>query len=488
MLKEIRVACVRDPIHDYIYFTESLSPDVIAERDIINTPWVQRLRRIFQLQASYLVYPGATHTRFQHSLGVMQLAGNLARKLYDYFRIVFPDESIPEKNYVEEVFRLAGLLHDIGHGPFGHLLDDVYTYPRFGITHEDITYRIIEKELSPLIEKIRHSPNGKFQKKITASQLIKFIKVPSSFENYELWEQIFAKIMLGPYSVDIIDFLLRDKYYCGTKEFGSVDMIRLLDQSIITRGGLSLQKNAIPAFKGFLSTRLSMFRHIYFHEKKDLFEATIGFYLPRILELMGVTNVTKNLKRYYFLDDFSISSTLIKWSREERGEKRKLGKIWEDIVVTRTTPFVPVLSGEKVYTKFVRKEEIPTEDAILKLLKSRVKFKCDIIAKVNIVDVRLQNQFVKFDSIEDLRKNDNIKAISIYDPHTNEILGESLNNTLEEIPVKYMCWRVFVQKKYAERVKTALKGFEDLEEVQLHLPLSGIRWDESKSRTEISNA
>jgi len=231
-----------------------------------------------------------------------------------------------------------------------------------------------------------------------------------------------------------------------------------------------------------------MFRHIYFHEKKDLFEATIGFYLPRILELMGVTNVTKNLKRYYFLDDFSVSSTLIKWARDEKGEKRRVGRIWEDIVVNRETPFVPVLSGEKVYTKFVRKEDLPTEDTLLKVVKSRVKFKCDIIAKVNVVDVRLQNQFIKFDSIEDLRKNDNIKAISVYDPHTNEILGESLNNILEEIPVKYLSWTIFVQKRYAEKVKSVLAGFEDLEEVQLHLPLSGIRWNEGKSRTEISNA
>jgi len=487
MDKKFRVLCVRDPVHDYIYFTESVSGE-IAEKGIINSSWIQRLRRIFQLQSSWLVYPGATHTRFQHSLGVMQLAGNLAKNLYDSFKNVFPDEYIPEKNYVEEVFRLAGLLHDIGHGPFGHLLDDVYTYRRFNLTHEDITCRIIEEELKELIENIHHSPSGEFKKTIIPEQLIKFIKVPENFKGYQLWEQIFSKVMLGAYSVDIIDFLLRDKYFCGTKEFGSVDMIRLLDQTIITKSGFTLRKNAIPAFKGFLFTRMSMFRHIYFHEKKELFETCFGMVLPKILDFFKLGDVKKSLKKYYYLDDFSLNSTLIKWGKEEKGEKRKLGRLWENILVHRDTPYVPVLSGERIYNKFVKKEELVTSEEIEKSFLSKVKFKCGAVAKVNVIDVRLQNQFVKFNNKEELRREDSIKAISVYDEETNTILDEKYNHILEDIPVKYLTWIVFVPKKYSSRVRAILEEKVDFAEKQLDLPLKGERWDESKERTEISNA
>jgi len=123
-----------------------------------------------------MVYPCATHTRFQHSLGTMHLAGNLAARLYDDFKAAFPGEYIPgEKNYVEELFRLAGLLHDIGHGPLGHLIDDVYTWKIYRKTHEDLSVKIITDYLAPILEKINFSPHGYFKQKILASDVIKFI-------------------------------------------------------------------------------------------------------------------------------------------------------------------------------------------------------------------------------------------------------------------------------------------------------------------------
>ena len=100
---------IKDPVHGYIEVTPT-------ERAIIDTPQFQRLRRVKQLSAAHLTYPGAEHTRFQHSLGVMHLSGEIARRLQDVELIDQEDAS---------KIRIAGLLHDIGHGPFSHLFEEV---------------------------------------------------------------------------------------------------------------------------------------------------------------------------------------------------------------------------------------------------------------------------------------------------------------------------------------------------------------------------
>src|SRR6187399_2048455 len=108
-----------DPIHGYIPFISrtGLPADEISEQEIIDHPWVQRMRQIHQLQTAWWVFPSAEHRRFQHVLGVMHLASRAAAALYDSLAEVCPD--VPSRGYVETLLRAAGLLHDVGHGPFG---------------------------------------------------------------------------------------------------------------------------------------------------------------------------------------------------------------------------------------------------------------------------------------------------------------------------------------------------------------------------------
>ncbi|PIU18598.1 MAG: hypothetical protein COT16_01685 [Elusimicrobia bacterium CG08_land_8_20_14_0_20_44_26] len=493
-MEEIKTGSIRDVIHDYIYFTVSQKSGDVSEENIIDSPWLQRLRRINQLQATWMVFPCATHTRFQHSLGTMHIAGHLACALYDDFKASFPGEKIPsEKCYVEELFRLAGLLHDIGHGPFGHLLDDVYVWKEFGKTHEDISAKIITEYLSPVIEKINFSPHGYFTRKIKVEDIIKFIKTPKNFTGYELWEQIFSKIMLGIYSVDIIDFLLRDKYYCGTKEFGSIDMRRLLDNTTVTKSGFTIKKDALPALVSFLNTRLAMFCHIYFNEKKELFESSFGKLLPDIIKLMKIGNPYENLDRYFFMDDYSVSSALVSWTRNGTGEQREIGRNWERIAVQRETPEVMILSGQKSYFNFVRKSELLNEENIIGNIRKRYGIKCPLSVNIDILDVRLQNVFVKFQDIESLRKDDNLKAISLYDVENDTILGEDINRVLQDIPVKFMLWQAFVPAKFGRRILAMIKSDVPAEagefsDPQLDLPLGPARLNEKNERTGITNA
>src|SRR5947208_1233048 len=113
-----------DPVYGYVQITKSDVPGDTCEQDLLDSPWLQRLRRIHQLQSAWWVFATAEHSRFQHSLGAMHLAGNWARHLYPTLRQVHPQA--PNTGVVEETMRLAGLLHDVGHGPFGHFFDENY--------------------------------------------------------------------------------------------------------------------------------------------------------------------------------------------------------------------------------------------------------------------------------------------------------------------------------------------------------------------------
>ena len=155
-------ALIADPIHKYVSFTVPYSqaePHELTEKDLIDSPWVQRLRYIYQLQSARWVYPSAEHTRFVHSLGTMHVAGRFARAPLSVSEKVATD--VPSANYVEEFLRVTALVHDIGHGPFCHFFDDNYLHALHA-SHEKLGQIIIRDYLGPIIQKIRRSPAGPF--------------------------------------------------------------------------------------------------------------------------------------------------------------------------------------------------------------------------------------------------------------------------------------------------------------------------------------
>lgn len=229
-----QTAEIRDPIHGYIYSTE-------LERKIIDTSTFQRLRRIRQLAGCHLVYPGGQHSRFEHVIGCMYLAGKVGSVLSSRGAGLGRDE-------IQKI-RIAALLHDVGHGPFSHMFEEVMS-SKTAFTHEDMTRRIIrESEVGDILEKHAFSKNEISELAIGKS------KSARRFVN---------DVIGGGLSVDIMDYLLRDSYFTGV-EYGKVDVHRIINSFEVVKDKLSISQAALFAFEALMIARYEMFRAVYFH-------------------------------------------------------------------------------------------------------------------------------------------------------------------------------------------------------------------------------
>ncbi|RLI17237.1 hypothetical protein DRO54_11810, partial [Candidatus Bathyarchaeota archaeon] len=188
---------IKDPIYGYIYITE-------PEKEIIDCFPVQRLRRLRQLAGAEFVYPAANHTRFEHSLGVLYLAGRLVENsnLSEY---IDKDEA--------QMVKLAALLHDVGHGPFSHIFEHLLS-KFMNKTHEDMTFWIIkESEIADKLEKYGYDPDE--VARLAVGRLHKGGKA------------FLDQIIRSSVDVDKLDFIVRDTYHTGA-EYGYVDIFRLI--------------------------------------------------------------------------------------------------------------------------------------------------------------------------------------------------------------------------------------------------------------------
>ena len=284
---------ITDPIHDFIRLNET-------ERQIIDTPAFQRLRRIKQLSGAHLTYPGAQHTRFEHSLGVMHIASMAG--------ISLQSKGAMTKDDILNL-RLAALLHDIGHGPFSHLFEEVLQRKKKK-SHEQIGKQIILKtEIGDIISK-----NG-FDKRLIHNLAVGESRL-----------QFMNEIISGALSADMMDYLLRDGYFTGA-EHAKIDHSRITYSLDVYKRKLALDHSALVNFETMMISRFQMFKAVYFHKTVRAGEVMLLEAMTLADDELGLTSLT--LDDYVKKTDESIMESLLSIP-ETNSELRAAKKIARD--------------------------------------------------------------------------------------------------------------------------------------------------------------
>lgn len=339
-----------DPVHGYIPFTSGrgVSTDGITEREVIDHPWVQRLRQIHQLQTAWWVYPTAEHTRFQHVLGAMHLASRAIAALYRSLQSLCPD--VPSRGYVETLLRMAGLLHDVGHGPFGHFFDDHFLR-QHGLTHETLGGHIITHELGDLLSQLRGCPNASLEEneRLDPRQIAWLITRPTAGDQagQPLWLVLLRSLLSGIYTIDNMDFVLRDAYMSGYSQ-RSFDLDRLLHYSFFTEQGLTIHDRGMNALMRFMAVRAELFRSIYFHRTVRAVDLTLADLFAESHDLIFPGNPLEHLDRYRGLTEWSLLVDVARWPQSADKRMRKLGGRWQQLL-NRQIPWKMVVQRTRVF-------------------------------------------------------------------------------------------------------------------------------------------
>ena len=233
------------------------------EVSIVDTPTFQRLRRIKQLAQAWYVYPGAIHTRFSHSLGVFRLAELISNK---FIREGFinEDEAL--------LLRVSALLHDIGHTPYSHTLEQ-YFLQKYGLRHEDITSWIISED--PYINESLKS-NG-----IDPNEIVAIIR--GLHRN-----RLLSLVLSSDLDVDRLDYLPRDALHTGVA-YGLIDLDRIIQTLSVSKDGmLAIPPKAIQAVESFYIARLHMYRAVYYHKTITSYQLLLGTIYRLMIEAPNI--------------------------------------------------------------------------------------------------------------------------------------------------------------------------------------------------------
>lgn len=326
-----------DPIHGFIQPNST-------EVKIIDDPIFQRLRRISQLSSASLVYLGARHARFEHSLGTMHIAGMIASSLYE--------KGFVRKQQTDEL-RLAGLIHDIGHGPYSHLFESVMRMHGAlgGADHEEIGRMILEK--TSIGDAL-----GRSRRKV--ADLAFGGKRRSAL----------SEIVSGVMGADTMDYLLRDGHFTGS-EHARVDHQRIAQSLEIHGGRIALARSALYSFESMMHSRRQMFLTVYFHRAVRAAQAMISESFKLAAGELGLASLT--LDEYVELTDDSIMAKLTTLQPDtpavreaqklaDEYQKRRLPKCVLDIPVPNPRP-----DPDKLRSKIAARARVAESDILVNI-------------------------------------------------------------------------------------------------------------------------
>jgi uncharacterized protein len=277
---------INDPVHGFITIDDVLIAQIVAH------PYYQRLRRIHQMAMAHLVYPGAVHTRLHHSLGAYHLMCNALSEL--------KGKGIDITKEEEQGAKIAILLHDIGHGPFSHALENVLIE---GMHHEAISVL--------LMEELNRQFDGQLQ---MALDIFK--------NNYS--KHFLHQLISGQLDVDRMDYLSRDSFFSGVSE-GVIGYDRIIKMLAVHNGELMVEEKGIYSIEKFIVARRLMYWQVYLHKTVLCAEQMLQRIIKRAKHIKAFTYLplnkfinepveTVSLEEFCNLDDYDVLSAIKEWS------------------------------------------------------------------------------------------------------------------------------------------------------------------------------
>jgi HD superfamily phosphohydrolase len=393
---------INDPVYGFITINHPLIFSILAH------PYYQRLRRITQMAMGQLVYPGAVHTRFHHSLGAYHLMGNAVNELRSKGTEITEEEEIAVK--------AAILLHDIGHGPYSHALEHVVVK---GVHHETLSLQIM------------HEMNAAFNGQLTLA-----IQIFTGAYHKPFLHQLIS----GQLDVDRMDYLSRDSFFCGVSE-GVIGYDRILKMLVVVDGQLMIEEKGIYSVEKFLVARRQMYWQVYLHKTVLSAEKMLVKILERARSLytsndaamqtgsaldyfLGTFNGTMDahaLAQFCALDDHDIMHAIKRWSTHPDKVLSLLCSRFLSRQLYKTTiqsePFLPATIAAK------QKESL---DAF-ELDPSQVGYVCFTGEATNTL------YQTKDERINILFKDGSIKDISLID---NALIHQNLSAAIKK---NYIC-------------------------------------------------
>ena len=365
---------INDPIYGFITIDNGIITDLIEH------PYFQRLRRISQLGLSYLVYPGATHSRFHHAIGSLHLMTKAINQIKKKGNKILKEE--------EEALKIAILLHDIGHGPFSHALENSIIT---GISHEQLS--------SLLMCKLNNEFNGK-------------LSIAIKIFNNTYKKKFLHQLVSSQLDMDRLDYLKRDSFFSGVRE-GDIGSERIINMLNVIDDELVIEEKGIYSIEQFLIARRLMYWQVYLHKtvvsaeymlikvlkrakfllqnnKKIFVTPSLDFLLKNNFQKEDFKSKKSLLNNFLLIDDFDIYTCLKSWQKSNdfvlsnlsyRLVNRKILKI------KISTKKIPKMEQKKIVNNFCKKYNCSKEEASFFIFSHKIYNKTYNVkkAKINIL-------------------------------------------------------------------------------------------------------
>ena len=401
---------INDPVFGFIKIPRGLLYGIVEH------PLFQRLNRINQLGLASVVYPGARHTRFQHSIGAFHLMTEAVRSLQEKGNFIFDSEA--------EAVEAAILMHDIGHGPFSHVLEDTLIHD---ISHEDISLLMMEK--------INQDFNGQ-------------LNLAISIFKGEYGKNFLHQLISSQLDMDRLDYLRRDSFFTGVTE-GNIGSARIIKMLNVIDDSLVVEHKGIYSLENYLTTRRLMYWQVYLHRTCVAYEKVLINMLNRAKDLIRMgQQVFASPALLYFLSNevdkvwFDIhSEALTNYSELDDSDLWSAMKVWkhhdDKILSTLATDML----DRHIFKVEVTEE--PVDETHIETISKEISAQMEIsiddakhyMMSLNTISKDMYN--VDDDSIAILYKNGEIRDIS----EASELLNVQLLS--KKIRKYYLCYQRF---------------------------------------------